>query len=131
MRLALYCDFVTEETRPLQLILRADNNSEGFDWTRIMYLPLSGPFERFEPEQFEDQLGVSVLLEDLLLPKEHATAAEGKSTVAAIPLVHHKLGIHLPQIASRHPGAEITLLVIQVPDAEEVLGYGWRTWLQP
>lgn len=131
MRLALYCDFVTEETRPLQLILRTEYDSEGFDWTRILYFPLSGPFERFESEEFEDQLGVSVLLEDLLVPKEHVTASEGKRTVAAMSTVHHKLGIDLPQIATRYPGAEIALLVIQVPDAEEVLGYGWRTWLQP
>lgn len=129
MRMALYCDFVTDETRPLQLILRADYGSGGFDWSNILYLPLSGPFERFEPEEFEDQLGVSVLLEDLLVPKEHRAASEGTRADGTPPLPN-KLGIDLPRIANRHPGAEITILIIQIPDAEEVLGYGWRTWLQ-
>lgn len=128
MRMALYCDFVTDETRPLQLILRPDYDSGGFDWSNILYLSLSGPFERFEPEEFEDQLGVSVLLEDLLVPKEHRTASEDKGADGT-SLLPNKLGIDLPRMNSRHPGAEITLLVIQIPDAEEVLGYGWRTWL--
>lgn len=129
MRMALYCDFVTDGLRPLQLILQANGDSGGFDWSNILYVPLSSPFERFEPEEFGDQLGVSVLLEDLLVPKEHRTASKDTTADRIAPLPS-KLGIDLPRIHSRHPEAGITLLVIQIPDAEEVLGYGWRTWLE-
>lgn len=125
MRMALYCDFMTEMVRPLQLIIRTDLGK--LDWFKTLYVPLSGPFERFEPEAFEDQIGVSVLLGDLILPKEEERLDD--SSVAGQPSVPKQLGVDLPRIASRHPGAEMTLLVVQIADAEEVLGYAWETWL--
>ncbi|RCX22583.1 hypothetical protein DFP94_101163 [Fontibacillus phaseoli] len=107
MRLAVYCDFVLDGIRPLQLVIQTEHGE--LDWSEILYLPLSGPFERFEPEQFDDQIGVSVLLEDLVLKRDG----------------DEELGISLPNLARRHPGADITLLVIQISDAEEVLEYKW------
>lgn len=107
MRLALYCDFVLDGIRPLQLVIETQPGE--LDWTEILYLPLSGPFERFEPEQFDDKIGASVLLEDLVLKRGG----------------NEELGVVLPNLALRHPGADITLLVIQISDAEEVLEYKW------
>ncbi|WP_410767793.1 hypothetical protein [Fontibacillus sp. BL9] len=111
MRLALYCDFILDGIRPLQLVVQTKLGE--LDWNGMLYLPLSGPFERFEPEQFDDQIGVSVLLEDLVLKR----AGDGDED--------EELGISLPNLARRHPGADITLLVIQISDAEEVLEYKW------
>lgn len=125
MRMALYCDFMTEMIRPLQLILRTDLGE--LDWSKTLYLPLSGPFERFDPEDFEDQIGVSVLLGDLILPKEEESLDD--PSVAGQFFIPKRLGINLPRIASRHPGAEMTLLAVQISDAEEVLGFAWETWL--
>ncbi|WP_435924652.1 hypothetical protein [Paenibacillus sp. DYY-L-2] len=107
MRLWLYCDFVVEEVRPLQLIVETEAGE--LDWSENLYLPLAGPFERWESEQFADLTGVSVLLEDLILKRSE----------------DEELGILLPQIARRHPGTDIQLLIVQIPDAEEVLGFKW------
>lgn len=107
MRLWLYCDFVVDDIRPLQLIVEILPGE--LDWSENLYLPLAGPFERWESEQFADLAGVSVLLEDLVLKRSE----------------EEELGILLPQIALRHPGADVELLVIQISDAEEVLGYKW------
>ncbi len=107
MRLALYCDFVVDRIRPLQLVILTQPGE--LDWAENLYLPLSGPFERFEPEQFDDRIGVSVLLEDLVLKREE----------------DEELGIVLPNLTQRHPGADIGLLIVQIADAEEVLEYKW------
>ncbi|MEF2964942.1 hypothetical protein V3851_03790 [Paenibacillus sp. M1] len=107
MRLALYCDFTVEDIRPLQLVIRPRPGE--LDLGRNLYLPLAGPFERFEPEQYGDLTGVSVLLEDLILESRN----------------EEKLGIALPNLARRHPEVEIDLLIAQVADVEEVLGYKW------
>ncbi|WP_334075207.1 MULTISPECIES: hypothetical protein [Paenibacillus] len=107
MKLALYCDFVSEEIRPLQLVIRFDPGEP--NWSDILYLPLRGPFEPFEPEGFEDRIVASVLLEDLVLKRDD----------------EEELGILLPNLARRHPAADITVLVVQIADAEEVLGVKW------
>ena len=107
MKLALYCDFILEEIRPLQLVIQFGPGEP--NWSDILYLPLQGPFEPFEPENFEDRIIASVLLEDLVLKR-----SDGE-----------ELGILLPNLARRHPGADITMLVVQIADAEEVLGYKW------
>ena len=111
MRLALVCDFITDGIRPLQLVVQTKPGE--LDWDKILYLPLSGPYERFEPEEFVDEIGASVLLEDLILTRDEDEE------------LGMKLGIGLPNLARRHPGADITLLIVQVADAEEVLGYKW------
>ncbi|GJM78873.1 hypothetical protein HMSSN139_13690 [Paenibacillus sp. HMSSN-139] len=68
MRIAAYCDFYTDSTRPLQLIV--DARPGEMDWSKTLYIPVSGPFEPFADEDFGDLPGVSVLLEDLVRPKE-------------------------------------------------------------
>ncbi|NWL87065.1 hypothetical protein DMN77_05560 [Paenibacillus sp. 79R4] len=108
MRLAVYCDFISEGIHPLQLIIQPDPGE--LDWGEVLYLPLSGPFEPFEAEQFGDLIGASVLLEDLVISHEEP----------------EQIGIRLPQITSRYPEADISLLILQIADVEEVLGYRWE-----
>lgn len=108
MRLAVYCDFISEGIHPLQLIVQPDPGE--LNWSEVLYLPLSGPFEPFEAEHFGDLIGASVLLEDLVISHEEP----------------EKIGIRLPQISARHPEADISLLILQIADVEEVLGYRWE-----
>jgi len=108
MRLSVYCDFITEGIHPLQLIVQPEPGE--LNWSEVLYLPLSGPFEPFEAEQFGDLAGVSVLLEDLIVNRE----------------APEKIGIRLPQISVRHPGTDISLFILQIADVEEVLGYSWE-----
>ncbi|WMT42175.1 hypothetical protein RE628_07095 [Paenibacillus sp. D2_2] len=108
MRLAVYCDFISEGIHPLQLIVQPESGE--LDWSEVLYLPLSGPFEPFEAEQFGDLTGVSVLLEDLIVNRKDP----------------EKIGIRLSQISARHPEADIALFILQIADVEEVLGYRWE-----
>lgn len=107
MRLAVYCDFISEGMHPLQLIIRPEPGE--LDWSKTLYLPLSGPFEPFEAEQFGDLIGASILLEDLVVGNDSP----------------EQIGIALPQVAERYPGADISLLILQIADVEEILGYRW------
>ncbi|HEY4390732.1 MAG TPA: hypothetical protein VGN02_05225 [Paenibacillus sp.] len=105
MRLAVYCDFLSEGIHPLQLIVQPESGE--LNWSEVLYLPLSGPFEPLEAEQFGDLTGVSVLLEDLIVNREDP----------------EKIAIRLSQISARHPEADISLFILQIADVEEVLGY--------
>lgn len=123
MRIAAYCDFYTDSTRPLQLIV--DARPGELDWSKTLYLPMSSPFAPFSAEDFGDLPGVSVLLEDLVRPKEPPESSGGQNQ-APSSLVHAQavLGIRLPQIAARCGDPdEIQRLVVQMDDVEEVLGY--------
>ncbi|CAM4423966.1 hypothetical protein U9M73_10765 [Paenibacillus phoenicis] len=124
MRIAAYCDFYTDSIRPLQLIV--DIQPGDVDWSETLYLPVSGPFEPFTSEDFGDLPCVSVLLEDLVRPKqepsEYTTVCE-PGTTTSVPS-RRVLGIRLPQIAARcGDPSDIQRLVLQMDDATEVLGY--------
>ncbi|WP_178024962.1 hypothetical protein [uncultured Paenibacillus sp.] len=123
MRIAAYCDFYTDSTRPLQLIV--DARPGDLDWSKTLYIPVSGPFEPFTAEDFGDLPGVSVLLDDLVRPKEPPESSGGSELDQALPVPSRRvLGIRLPQIASRCGDTdEIQRLVVQMDDVEEVLGY--------
>ncbi|GIP11244.1 hypothetical protein P4H94_03295 [Paenibacillus macerans] len=120
MRIAAFCDFYDDALRPLQLVVRARPGE--LDWTQTIYIPVSGPFEPFEPEDFGDLPGVSVLLEDLVLPKVPPEERETPDNPdhASVKII----GILLSSIAERHENAEdILQLVVQMADVEEVLKY--------
>lgn len=108
MRIAAFCDFYDDNPRPLRLIIQARPGE--LDWSRTLFIPVSGPFEPFDSEDYNDLPGASVLLEDLVRPTE--TAIENEATI----------GILLPQIAERHR-TEIQQLMLQMDDVEEVLKY--------
>lgn len=108
MRIAAFCDFYDDGPRPLRLIIQAEPGE--LDWSKTLYIPISGPFEPFDSEDYNDLPGASVLLEDLVRPTE---AAPGSDTT---------IGILLPQIADRHR-TEILQLMVQMDDVEEVLKY--------
>lgn len=107
MRIAAYYDFYSDKVRPLHIIIRTEPGE--LDWSSSLYIPVNGPFEHFEPEDYGDLPGVSVLLEDLVLAPE-----EGESEI------RQHLGIHLPSIAQRH-GTDICLFMIQMDDMVELL----------
>lgn len=123
MRIAAYCDFYADSTRPLQLIV--DARPGEMDWSKTLYIPVSGPFEPFAAEDFGDLPGVSVLLEDLVRPKEPPEFSGGSQLGLALSVPSRRvLGIRLPQIAARCGDLdEIQRLVVQMDDVEEVLGY--------
>lgn len=101
MRISAYYDYYTDQIRPLQLVLRPD--PEELDWTQTLYIPVDGPFERLEPEDYGDMLCVSILLSDITL---------GTSS--------GQIGINLPAIAERH-GIAAELLILLMDDVEEVM----------
>lgn len=101
MRISAYYDYYTDQIRPLQLVVRP--NLDEFDWTQTLYIPVDGPFERLEPEDYGDMLCVSVLLSDLTL---------GISS--------GQIGIKLPSIAARH-STDAKLLILLMDDVEELL----------
>lgn len=123
MRIAAYCDFYGDATRPLQLIV--DARPGELDWSKTLYLPVSGPFEPFAPEDFGDLPGVSVLLEDLVRLKvqEPSECSDGSEPNAGLPVQDRQcLGVLLPQIAARCGDPyEIQRLIVQMDDVEEVL----------
>lgn len=123
MRIAAYCDFYADSTRPLQLIV--DARPGEMDWSKTLYIPVSGPFEPFAAEDFGDLPGVSVLLEDLVRPKEPPEFSDVSELGLALSVPSRRvLGIRLPQIAARCGDTdEILRLVVQMDDVEEVLGY--------
>ncbi|MFW5436610.1 hypothetical protein [Paenibacillus apiarius] len=106
MRIKAFFDFYTDGERPLQLIVRP--GPDEVDWTKTLYIPITGPFERMEAEDFGDCLFVSVLLSDMIQQTSLAT----------------HIGINLPAIAARH-GTCIEQLILQMDDVEEVLKYSF------
>lgn len=104
MRIAAFCDFYDDAYRPLKLIIQVQPYE--LDWSQIVYVPISIPFEPFEAEEYGDELALSVLLEDLIRSPE---------TVNVI-------GINLKRIIQRH-GTEASLLIIELDDVEDVLGF--------
>lgn len=103
MRIAAFCDFYNTGYRPLKLIIQIKPYE--LDWSQILYIPVSAPLEQFEPEDYGDELALSVLLEDLV------RSAESENII----------GINLPGMVQRH-GIEADLLIIELDDVEEVLG---------
>lgn len=101
MRISAYYDFYTDRVRPLQLVVKPAANE--LDWSNTLFIPVDGPFERLEPEDYGDMLCVSVLLSDLIL---------GTSS--------GQIGINLPTIAERH-GTDIEQFLILMDDVEEIL----------
>lgn len=100
MRIKAYYDFYTDAVRPLKLILIAPRG--GFDWTRMLYFSVTGPFELID--EFPDITGASVLISDMIRRPGNET----------------DLGINLPQISGRH-GNDIEMLYMEMDDVEEVL----------
>lgn len=101
MHIAAYCDFDIDYVRPRQLIVKLQPQ----DYEKeVLYFPFAGPFVPFEGEDFNEDLWVSVLLEDLVRP------AKGQGVI----------GINLLAIHERHR-IEVLNLVIQFDDVEEVL----------
>ncbi|MCM3339864.1 hypothetical protein M3650_14810 [Paenibacillus sp. MER TA 81-3] len=106
MLIRAFYDFYNDNVRPLQLIIRPEPRE--LDWTRTLFVPVSGPFEKMEVEDFGEFPSVSVLLGDL---------TQLTSTAAHI-------GINLAGIAARH-GTDIEQLILQMDDVEEVLKYSY------
>ncbi|MNJ62494.1 hypothetical protein D3C77_583370 [compost metagenome] len=102
MRIRAFCDFYSEASRPLQLVINA--NPDELDWSRTLYISIAAPLETLEAEDYGDERGVSVLLEDLVIQTD----------------VDNCLGILLPQIYARHR-EQFELLIIQMDDIEEIL----------
>ncbi|WP_055107246.1 hypothetical protein [Paenibacillus ihumii] len=102
MRIRAFCDFYNEAYRPLQLVIRSEPGE--LDWSKTLYISLPSPLEPLEAEDFGDERGVSVLLEDLVNQADES----------------RRLGILLPQIYARH-GEEFELLIVQMDDVEEIL----------
>lgn len=128
MRIAAFCDFYGEASRPLQLIIRSGRGE--MDWSKPLYIAVAGPFEPFTAEDFGDLYGVSVLLEDLLIceyeePPGYPGGSEELSMSHSCAKVC--IGLDLPQIAARCTHSEdIQFLAIQMDDVEEVLHYRLR-----
>ncbi|MCY9734680.1 hypothetical protein M5X00_32025 [Paenibacillus alvei] len=101
MHISAYYDYYTDQIRPLKLVVRPD--PEELDWTQTIYLPVDGPFERLEPEDYGDMLCVSVLLPDITLGTSRG-----------------QIGINLPAIADRH-GTDAELFILLMDDVEEVM----------
>ncbi|WP_059051972.1 hypothetical protein [Paenibacillus senegalimassiliensis] len=128
MRIAAFCDFYGEASRPLQLIIRGAAGE--MDWSKPVYIPVAAPFEPFTAEDFGDLYGVSVLLEDLLIC-EYEEPPEYTDGSAELSMSHSNaevyIGIDLPQIAARCANSEdIRFLAVQMDDVEEVLNYRRR-----
>lgn len=128
MRIAAFCDFYGEASRPLQLIIRSGPGE--MDWSKPVYIPVAGPFEPFTAEDFGDLYSVSVLLEDLLI-YEYEEPPDYTDGSAELSMSHSNaevyIGIDLPQIAARCANPEdIRFLAIQMDDVEEVLNYHRR-----
>ncbi|MCM3699253.1 hypothetical protein [Paenibacillus macerans] len=106
MKIMALCDFYTDSVRPLKLIVQAGR--DGFDWSQVLYIPISGPFEPADPCELSelDVQGASVLLSDLVRRQDNPV----------------ELGINMPAIAERH-GPDPELLWIEMDDAEEVMKY--------
>lgn len=104
MRIAAFCDFYSDAYRPLKLIIQV--RPYELDWSQIVYVPITVPFEPFEAEEYGDELAVSVRLEDLIRSTESDTV----------------IGINLKGIIQRH-GAEASLLILELDDVEDVLGF--------
>lgn len=124
MRIAAFCDFYEDASRPLQLIVQTRPGE--LDWSKTLYIPVSGPFEPFAPEDFGDLPGVSVQLEDLVQRQEPPEGSGGSANLNAAEFAGSRpeIGIHLPKIATRHGySSEIQRLVVQMDDVEEVLNY--------
>ncbi|GIO84597.1 hypothetical protein J25TS5_15290 [Paenibacillus faecis] len=100
------CDFYTDSVRPLKLIVQASRN--GFDWSRVLYIPISGPFEPADPYELSELhvQGASVLLSDLVRNSDDDEV----------------LGINLPAIVERH-GQDPELLWVEMADVEDVMNF--------
>lgn len=104
MRIAAFCDFYDDAYRPLKLVIQV--RPYELDWSQIVYVPISVPFEPFEAEEYGDELALSVLLEDLIQSPESENI----------------IGINLKGIYQRH-GTEAGLLIIELDNVEDVLGF--------
>ncbi|MUG45252.1 hypothetical protein [Paenibacillus woosongensis] len=102
MRIRAFCDFYNEAYRPLQLVIKCEPGE--LDWSQTLYISLPSPLEPLEAEDYGDERGVSVLMDDLV------SQADDDSL----------LGILLPQIYGRH-GETFELLLVQMDDVEEIL----------
>ncbi len=102
MRIRAYCDFYHEAYRPLQLVIKTEPGE--LDWSKTLYISLPAPLEPLEAEDYGDERGVSVLLEDLVSQTDEENC----------------LGILLSQIYARH-GEQFELLIVQMDDIEEIL----------
>jgi hypothetical protein len=104
----VYYDYDNGHLVPMWKIVRLDLLQP--DWSKALYLPLVTPFSRFEPEEFEQEISVSVLLSDLILHAEY----------------HQHYGIFLPRVAQRVEAEDcslssVKLLVIRMADLEELI----------
>lgn len=102
MRISAFCDFYDEAYRPMQLVIKTQPGE--LDWSSPLYLSIPAPLEPFHSEDFGDESGASVLLDDLV----------------RVPGKDNYIGILLPQIKARY-GMEFTQLIAQMADVEEIL----------
>lgn len=104
MKIMAFFDFYSDSVRPLKLIVQADLG--GFDWSDILYIPISGPFESADPYELADIPGASVLISDMV-------RRSGKD---------EQLGINMPVIAERH-GPDAEVLWLEMSDFEEFMKF--------
>lgn len=106
MKIKALFDFYTDSLRPMKLIICADRG--GFDWSEVLFFPVSGPFESADPYELTDIPGASVLISDLVRRSEE----------------DEQLGINMPAIAERH-GPDAEILWLEMSDVEEVMKFVW------
>ncbi|RUT36347.1 hypothetical protein EJP77_05015 [Paenibacillus zeisoli] len=102
-RVGVLTEFDIDAHAPAILLVKLE--PEERIWSSIMYLEITPPWESFEPEEFGDVTGITVLLEDLIL----------------IPGKADFIGIDLPRIYQRHQALDVDQLIIRLQDIEEVL----------
>ncbi|WP_433946175.1 hypothetical protein [Paenibacillus sp. SN-8-1] len=102
-RLGVLTEFGIDAQAPAILLVKLD--LEERDWSSILYLQVTPPWEQFEPEEFGDGIGITVLLEDIV-------QVQGNEDF---------IGIDLPRIHQRHQTLDVDQLIIRLQDIEEVL----------
>ncbi|USB34537.1 hypothetical protein [Paenibacillus sp. YPG26] len=102
-RIGVIAEFDIEARAPAIILVKL--SPDELDWSTLLYIKATPPWEQFEPEEFGDMNGVTVLLEDILM-------VQGNKDF---------IGIDLPRLYQRHQNQDIGQLIIRLQDVEEVL----------
>ncbi|MNH90229.1 hypothetical protein D3C87_616860 [compost metagenome] len=102
-RIGVLTEFDMDAQAPAILLIKLSPDER--DWGAILYVKITPPWEQFEPEEFGDMTGITVLLEDIILVHGNKDS----------------IGIDLPRLYQRHQAWDVDQLVIRLQDVDEVL----------
>ncbi|MNT81981.1 hypothetical protein D3C72_2216450 [compost metagenome] len=102
-RIGVLTEFDIDARAPAILLIKLSPDEP--DWRTILYVNITPPWEQFEPEEFGDVTGITVLLEDIIL-------VQGNKNI---------IGIDLPRLFQRHQARDVDQLVVRLQDVDEVL----------